>query len=242
MFGGSSYFASKAAGAEAELIHWYDADDASTFTYSSGTIVSQWDDKVGTNHVTQGVVANQPTRNATGYNGKGTVSFDGVDNFLSGSAIPEMATLNFTLFMVLDVSAGPTPGPPVSFRNPIANRPDGYFPIFGNGDRYYPGTYPTPLPNRWERVTPSDASGRLVITHVCTPTSNTYYHDASNVTFTPPGTQVLLGSDFNAWNFALRDLSIYWEGNLSEVRVYNKAMTPAEAALEHSVLISKWGI
>jgi len=45
---------------------WLDASDASTFTYSSGTRVSQWNDKSGNaRHMTQATTAYQPDRNAT---------------------------------------------------------------------------------------------------------------------------------------------------------------------------------
>lgn len=45
---------------------WLDASDASSFTYSSGALVSAWNDKSGnSNNFTQSTVANQPLR-ATG--------------------------------------------------------------------------------------------------------------------------------------------------------------------------------
>jgi hypothetical protein len=45
---------------------WLDAADATVFSYSSGTIVSQWNDKsANAYHFTQATVANQPSRNAT---------------------------------------------------------------------------------------------------------------------------------------------------------------------------------
>lgn len=56
---------------------WLDADDASTFSYSSGSVVSQWNDK-STNayHFTQATVANQPTRNTNQQNGRAVVTFN----------------------------------------------------------------------------------------------------------------------------------------------------------------------
>ena len=53
-----------------------------TFTYSSSTVVSQWQDKSGLNrHFNQGTVANQPNRNGT-QNGHTTVLFDGTNDSL----------------------------------------------------------------------------------------------------------------------------------------------------------------
>lgn len=54
---------------------WLDAADDSTFTYSSGAIVSQWNDKSGNaNHAAQATVADQPSRSGT-INAKSSVVF-----------------------------------------------------------------------------------------------------------------------------------------------------------------------
>ena len=46
------------------LLLWLDAADDTTFSYSSGTVVSQWRDKSGlSNHVGQSTVGSQPNRN-----------------------------------------------------------------------------------------------------------------------------------------------------------------------------------
>lgn len=46
-----------------DLVLWLDADDPNSFTYSSGVIVSQWNDKSGNaNHMSQATVAIQPSR------------------------------------------------------------------------------------------------------------------------------------------------------------------------------------
>ena len=45
---------------------WLDASDASTFTYSSGVIVSRWADKSGNaNHANQSTGSLQPSRTGT---------------------------------------------------------------------------------------------------------------------------------------------------------------------------------
>ncbi len=57
------------------LLVWLDAADDSTFSYSSGTEVSQWRDKSGNNfHANQATVANQPSRN-TVVNSRKSVNF-----------------------------------------------------------------------------------------------------------------------------------------------------------------------
>lgn len=78
---------------------WLDADDAATFTYSSGVVVSQWDDKSGNGrHVSQGTVANQPSRNGT-QNGRTTVVFDGTNDVLAGAN--QSAQASQTWFFVM---------------------------------------------------------------------------------------------------------------------------------------------
>jgi hypothetical protein len=48
------------------LVAWYDAFDASSFTYSSGTRVSQWADKSGAGrHLVQATTTKQPSRSGT---------------------------------------------------------------------------------------------------------------------------------------------------------------------------------
>lgn len=66
------------------LLAWFDAADDSTFTYSSGVVVSQWNDKSGSGrHASQGTVANQPSR--SGVQLGPTVVFDGVNDVLTSS-------------------------------------------------------------------------------------------------------------------------------------------------------------
>lgn len=85
---------------------WLDADDASTFTFSSGSVVSQWNDKsANAYHFAQATVANQPTRTTNAQNGRAVVTFN-VD-FLSNASL-NWGGSNSTVFWVgkEDNSAG----------------------------------------------------------------------------------------------------------------------------------------
>ena len=65
---------------------WLDADNAASFTYSSGTSVSQWTDRSGNAYAfTQATSTAQPNRNGS-LNGKSTVTFDGGDRLASTAA------------------------------------------------------------------------------------------------------------------------------------------------------------
>jgi hypothetical protein len=73
------------------LIAWWDAADSTTFTYSSGTVVSQWNDKSGNGyHFSQGTLSKQPSRSGS-MNGKATVVFDGSNDSMSTISTVDMA-------------------------------------------------------------------------------------------------------------------------------------------------------
>ena len=80
----------------ASLRAWYDASDDAQFTYSSGTVVSEWRDKSGYGlHAAHGNAAQQPTRNVT-QNGRTAVAFQNSVRVLSianmAAAFPTAAT------------------------------------------------------------------------------------------------------------------------------------------------------
>jgi hypothetical protein len=69
----------------ANLAAWYDASDAGSFTFSSGTVVAQWADLSGNGrHLTQATTGFQPSRSGT-LNGLPAVVFDGADDALNYS-------------------------------------------------------------------------------------------------------------------------------------------------------------
>lgn len=85
------------------LYLWLDADDATTFSYSSGVIVSQWNDKSGNGyHAAQATVANQPSRTTS----PSAVSFDGSNDMLVTTATYNGTT--FTQFLIAQLGAAYT--------------------------------------------------------------------------------------------------------------------------------------
>lgn len=82
------------------LALWLDADDAATITLN-GSNVSQWNDKSGNDrNATQPIAASQPTYSATSFNGKPTLTWDGIDDAMNLSMSLPATDLN--LFAVLD--------------------------------------------------------------------------------------------------------------------------------------------
>lgn len=67
----------------AGCIAWWDSSDAGSFSYHSGTLVSQWDDLSGNaNHLVQASSGNAPSRTGT-QNGLTVVTFDGSNDYLA---------------------------------------------------------------------------------------------------------------------------------------------------------------
>ena len=91
---------------------WLDASDVASFTFSSGSVVSQWNDKSGGGfHHSQGAVANQPGRTGT-QNSLATVVFDGSNDFLSNGSLQINNTCS--VFAVMARPGGSALGPIVS--------------------------------------------------------------------------------------------------------------------------------
>jgi hypothetical protein len=76
---------------------WLDASDLTTFSYSSGVVVSEWRDKSGNaQHVGHSDTGRQPSRNGTAVNGVTTVNFDGSNDHLfkaTFTTIPQPYTM-----------------------------------------------------------------------------------------------------------------------------------------------------
>jgi hypothetical protein len=89
------------------LLGWWDASDAATFTYGTGSTVAQWNDKSGNGrHLTQGTAASRPDRNAT-LNGQAGVTFDGSNDYLDYDAGSDILDINpWTLWVVVDIDTG----------------------------------------------------------------------------------------------------------------------------------------
>ena len=139
------------------LVGWWDASDASSFTYSSGVVVSQWSDKSGTaHHLTVGSGA--PSRTGT-QNGLPVVYFDTDSVRHLGTNLITGTTLS--VFMVCDYGQGGYGfGRAISFQNDsfsadygtqgsVAINPEGgVWPSgYSNGSQI--GTPPIGVGNQW---------------------------------------------------------------------------------------------
>ena len=68
------------------LVMWMDAADDNSFSYSSGTTISQWNDKSGSGYHMTPAGANGPTRSTT-LNSKSVVAFTTTQNLRNTSML-----------------------------------------------------------------------------------------------------------------------------------------------------------
>ena len=93
----------------ANCVLWLDADDASTFTYSSGVEVSQWNDKSGgARHLSQATVGKQPSRTGT-LNARSIVTFTRANaDCLRRTGTAILSGTTATLFIVAYLDGAPS--------------------------------------------------------------------------------------------------------------------------------------
>lgn len=212
----------------AGLEFWLDASDAPSFTFASGTIVSQWNDKSGNSrHVSQGTGTRQPTRDTT-QNGLYAVRFDGSDQ-LSGPSVS--TTTAHTTFIVSKDTGG-------MFTS-------GHLGQYGRSryDRAYNATGDL----GYTRVGVANevfGSGAATIGQGCNVWAWT--HTASNSTLYKNGTSVYSGSsgndDLTSTAISIGSAnSTYFLGIICEWLHYSATLGSTDRSAVESYLRTKWG-
>ena len=215
-------------------VTWLDGADDSVFTYSSGTLVSEWRDKSGNaNHVYQSTTASQPTRNTTysgsGSNAKDVVVFDGTDDSLSSTNSLDLSA-GYTMFVLVRGSVGSSDAGVISINNSLSsgitihNGSLAYF-YFGSGSYATTQSIATSQTNILTKVWTGSTSGdRISYKNGTQGTSN--------------GTM----SNTNATGvLRLGQQSTYLNGFIGEVIIYNRDLGTAELEKVHGYLSNKWG-
>jgi len=219
------------------LYLWLDADDASTFTYSSGTVVSQWNDKSANGfNLTQATVSKQPVRSTS----PSKVTFDGSNDVMTTSA-----SFNGSIFTIFQV---------------VKWNSFGSVMIGGNGsgtDIYFP--YYDTSGNTWYVQTATDfgtysaapAAGLMEIeirydgTQSTNATKMIYRYAGADRTLSFTGTiaSTLSRSGATTAIGAYNAASVLpFNGYLSELIVYNKVLTATELSDVRGYINTKWGI
>jgi hypothetical protein len=216
------------------LLLWLDASDDTTFSYSSGTVVSQWRDKSGNNfHATQALSANQPSRSTT-QNSRKTVNFDGtndtvtIPNFVCNSEISIFVVSNCGTTLLIEHSTD-------------TNSNQGfYFYGGGNGMIYITRSTGSIISNtNW-------LSGGYSIASAVNSTGLDLltYKNGTQQTIITDGRSSLTNSFVtNTLYIGSRGANSLWSsGPIAEIIIYNRKVSNAERNLIHTYLGQKWGI
>jgi hypothetical protein len=218
------------------LALWLDAADDATFSYSSGTSVSQWRDKSGlNNHSSQATVGSQPSR-STFQNSRKTVNFDGtndtvtIPNFVSNSEMSIFVVSNCgnTLF--------------IEHSNDVNSSATGFY-IYGQGNgmflirrnsTYYYLSLTDWLVGGYSIASGVNSTGLDLLT----------YKNGTQQSFTNDGRSSLTNSyATNTLYIGSRGANSLWSsGPIAEIIIYNRKVTDTERKQVHTYLGQKWGI
>lgn len=228
-------------------IGWYDGDDDTVFTYSSGTAVSEWRDKSGnSNHAT---MSNGPTRSVT-QNSKSGLAFNGSSqwgNAVTGVAISETTMIVVCSLATLTPSGSNSGGGAVSINQHSA---DNFNAIVYNeytAKRWMNGSSSwTRTPNT---VSTSDetSTGPHIISNAIKTGAFNLYRNGTNLTSASytysaqtNGKIVIGNRHTNSGNSPVSNG--YWYGNIYEVIVYDRVLSSDELTKVHNYLQNKWNI
>jgi len=213
---------------------WLDASDDSTFSYSSGTSVSQWRDKSGNNfHATQGTSANQPSRSTT-QNSRKTVNFDGtndtvtIPNFICNSEMSIFVVSNCGTTLLIEHSTD-------------TNSNQGFY-FYGGGTGMIYITRATGsiisnsnwLSGGYSIASAVNSTGLDLLT----------YKNGSQQTIITDGRSSLTNTYItNTLYIGSRGANSLWSsGPIAEIIIYNRKVNDVERNLIHTYLGQKWGI
>jgi hypothetical protein len=235
------------------LALWLDAADDTTFSYSSGTSVSQWRDKSGNNrHFFQATAGNQPSRSAV-INSRKAIQFTAASSqYLRYNSTIINNTTGGSVFVVWR-TAGETNAYSSILDNYHcgANALGAGFQIERNvtNNQYYWGFQSTGCSN----------AGRNISFPVSYSDNITYIYsiskDSSNVTAFSNGTSVTLESSPSAtwvedtkgwtigcWGNGAETFGRFYNGQHCEVIIFNRGLSPIEVKQVNTYLGQKWGI
>ncbi len=227
------------------LALWLDAADDTTFSYSSGTLVSQWRDKSGNNfHANQSLSSAQPSR-STFNNSRKSVNFvsSGVDYLLvsanSNLALPgdasifivyKPATQTTAYAVLIDNYHGQ--GGNYGFVIQRVDTNSQFYYANGNGSSFVgtsdsPWTYTNNVIQLLS-LNKSSSTGTPYISGTAQTSRTVYANTAQYTTGLVIGAMGLGGREYN--------------GDMCEILIFNRALSSTEMKQVHTYLGQKWGI
>ena len=211
---------------------WFDAADASSFTYHSGVVVSQWNDKSGNaRHAVQATSGVSPDRNGT-QNSLTTVVFNGgkwMNN--TGYALPT----NATIFVV----GNRTSGGPSEYMQFISGHTNNWT-LYSGGNPQYMILRTVPGAVLAQSTTSPTGGTTYLITGKLSPTAGSIRIDrtlehSDTVANTLSGTGFAVGAGAHDGQYPATG------GMLAEMIVYDSVLGSTDTDSVEIYLRDKWG-
>ena len=235
---------------KAGLLLWLDAADDSTFSYSSGTEVSQWRDKSGNNfHANElQAVGNKPSRN-TVVNSRKSVNFTSTEgdrlrvnsgmvftNSVTAIVFIKPGTQNYAYANILDqdhAMSGQANGWVIQ-RNNVSSAWQSWVSIAAGSSWFNPNQV-SYTDNTPQIVTLRKGSSTIALS------SNGTSSGDVNISDEQIRQANYFGLNIGSWRaggFSDR----HYNGEICEILVYNRALSLTELKQVHTYLGQKWGI
>lgn len=207
---------------------WLDASDSSTLFFD-GLEITRWNDKSGNGYDALPVSdTERPSYSATGFNGKPTISFDGIDNILT-TTLEQLTTA--TIYIVLEsVTKGVNVDSVVLGASTSFNSGGLYYIVqgFSTGEAGLTAFYTSPIPE-----TDCFFNGTVLPTNISFG-ENLYVHYADGVTTN--NLNYSIGGNLNS------NSSAHFLGNISEIIISSEIDSIKTRQLVEGSLVHKWGI
>ena len=225
------------------LILWLDAADDTTFSYSSGTEVSQWRDKSGNNfHANQSTVAQQPSRSSVVNSRKG-VNFTSLNgDFMRVSS--GIVTPNYiTVFAVIQPAAQDN-SYAIILEQDHANGYNGWV-IQRNFNTSYWQAWVASAASAWlnpNQISYTNSTSQIVTLRKNASTINLYSNGTSSSAVSISDTaitQTSYGLNLGYWQYGG---GRYYNGVMCEILVFNRGLSDTEVKQVNTYLGQKWGI
>jgi len=228
---------------KAGLLLWLDAADDSTFSYSSGTEVSQWRDKSGNNfHANQATTAQQPSRNVAVNSRKGVnftsangdfmrVSNGIVTPYVTVFAVIRPTTQNNEYAIIVDQDHG------LGYNGWVIQR---------NASTSFWQTWVSAGgASTWlnaNQIAYTDNTSQIVTLTKNESTLNLFSNASSNGAVSIANTtitQTSYGLNLGRWEaYGGR----FYNGTMCEILVFNRGLSDIELKLVNTYLGQKWGV
>ena len=222
---------------------WLDASDSSTFynatfggslVTTDGGAVARWEDKSGNNrHATQGTANARPILKTSIKNGKNVLRFDGSNDYLIGTS--SRWTNQVTVFYVAKTNTATS----YVFSDGTSTNADAFH--FG-----WNGSKPSFYGNGWNNQNPRAVSGAnntgsfILVSSILGTSSSIFVNATTPINSVVTGGSLSQNTNFN---FLIGHEGFwFFNGDISEVLIYNTVLTTNQRQSVEYYLNAKWAI